>query len=327
MEFRDYYATLGVPKTATDREIKQAFRKLARKHHPDVNPGDRAAEKKFKEINEANEVLSDPEKRRKYDELGSNWRLYDQAQPPHGGGAQSGAGWPGGAPGGGFRTMTPEEAEQVFGADVFSDFFRTFFSGGPETGDAGRRAGRGSRGTRRRSGEDVEQELPLTLEEAYHGTMRRLAVKSGGHARAVDVRIPAGVKDGARVRVAGEGEAGSGGAPSGDLYLRVRLGPHPRFERKGQHLYVTVPVPVTVAALGGEVSVMTLAGKYLRLKIPEGTQNGQVFRFRGQGMPSVGHPDEHGDLFATVEVQVPRSLTPDQRHHYEALAKLEDRQP
>jgi DnaJ-class molecular chaperone len=322
MEFRDYYATLGVPKTATDREIKQAFRKLARKYHPDVNPGDRAAEQRFKEINEAHEVLSDPEKRRKYDELGSNWRAYEQAQQAYGGQAGPFTGWPAG---GGFRTMTQEEAESVFGGDVFSDFFRTFFGGGgPEPA---RRASRPTRGSRRRSGDDVEQDLPLTLEEAYHGVTKRLAVKSGGHSRAVDVRIPAGVKDGARVRVAGEGEPGSGGASSGDLYLRVRLAPHSRFERRGQDLHVSVPVPLTAAVLGGEASVMTLTGRFLRLKIPEGTQNGQVFRLRGHGMPSVGHPEERGDLFATVDVQVPRTLTPEQRRLYESLARLETRQP
>lgn len=321
MEFKDYYATLGVPKAATDREIKQAFRKLARKHHPDVNPGDRAAEQRFKEINEAYEVLGDSEKRRKYDELGSNWRLYEQAQQTSAG--DSGA-WSG-FPGGGFRTMTPDEAEQVFGGDVFSDFFRTFFGG--EAPEPGRRGGRTTRSARRRTGEDVEQELPLTLEEAYHGATRRLAVKSGGHSRMVDVRIPAGVKDAARVRVAGEGQPGSGGAPSGDLYLRVRLAPHARFERRGQDLHVSVPVPLTVAVLGGEASVMTLTGKFLRLKIPEGTQNGQVFRLRGQGMPSVGRPDERGDLFATVDVQVPRTLTPEQRQLFETLARLETPRP
>ena len=160
-------------------------------------------------------------------------------------------------------------------------------------------------GARQRAGRDVEHEIELTLEDAYHGTTRRLALKHDGQARTVDVRIPAGVSDGSRVRVAGEGEHGVGGAASGDLYLRVRLAPHPVFERKGRDLYVKVPLPVTTAVLGGEAEVQTLAGKPARLRIPPLTQNGQVFRLKGYGMPAVGKPDEKGDLYARVEVQLP----------------------
>ena len=324
MEFKDYYSTLGVAKTATEKEIKQAFRKLARKHHPDVNPGDKAAEAKFKEINEAYEVLGDPEKRRKYDELGANWREYEraaaagQAGPQAGWGAPFGAGPPGG---GGFRTMTEEEMREMFGdADPFSDFFHTFF-GGSMGGEDPRRARSGR--ARARHGRDVEQEIELGLEDAFHGTMRRLSIKHDGHARTVDVRIPAGVGDGSRVRIAGEGEQGSGGAQSGDLYLRIRLAPHPRFERKGRDLYTRVDLPLTTAVLGGEADVQTLSGKSLRLKIPPATQNGQRFRLRGHGMPVAGKPDEQGDLYATINVQVPRELTPEQREHFEALKRLE----
>jgi DnaJ-class molecular chaperone len=325
MEFKDYYATLGVAKTATEKEIKQAYRKLARKHHPDVNPGDRAAEARFKEINEAYEVLGDPEKRKKYDDLGANWRLYEQAQQAYGApGAPDGA-WSVNVGGpGGFRTMTEEEVAEMFGDEgVFSDFFRTFFGGGAG-GGAGSAGGR-RRGTgraRRRAGEDVEQDIQLTLDDAFHGSMRRISIKRDGHTRTVDVRIPAGIKDGSRVRIPGEGEAGAGGGPPGDLYLRVRLAPHYRFTRKGQDLYVRVPVPVPTAVLGGEVSVPTIAGTALRLKVPVATQNGQVFRLRGQGMPAVGKPDQRGDLYATVDIQIPRTLTPEQRSHYEALARL-----
>jgi DnaJ-class molecular chaperone len=321
MEFKDYYSTLGVAKTATDKEIKQAFRKLARKYHPDVNPGDKAAEARFKEINEAHEVLSDPDKRRKYDELGANWRMYEQAgaQP---GGQDPFAGWSVnmGGGGGGYRTMTEEEVREMFGSDnPFSDFFKTFFGGGePETG---RRAGRGR--SRARKGRDVEDELPLTLEEAFHGTTRRLSIKHDGHARTVDVRIPAGVNDGSRVRVAGEGEHGTGGAGAGDLYLRIRLAPHATFQRKGADLHVAVNLSLTTAVLGGEADVPTLEGKPLRLRIPPGTQNGQVFRLRGHGMPVVGKPQTRGDLYATAAVQLPRTLTPEQRQHFEALARLE----
>ncbi len=319
MEFKDYYATLGVQKGATEKEIKQAFRKLARKFHPDVNPGDKTAEAKFKELNEANEVLSDPEKRRKYDELGSNWRAYEQGGGP---GAQ-GAWHPGAGGGpGGFRTMSPEEMNAMFGeGDPFSDFFHTFFGGatGGQPDDSRRGRGR-SRGAR--PGRDVEQEIELSLDDAYRGTTRRLAIKHDGHARTVDVRIPAGVGDSSRVRIAGEGEMGSGGGQSGDLYLRIRLAPHPTFERRGKDLYTKVQIPLTTAVLGGEAEVLTLAGKSLRLKVPGTTQNGQTFRLKGHGMPTTNRP-ESGDLYATVEVQLPKSLTPEQRTHFEALAELD----
>ena len=331
MEFKDYYQTLGVAKTATDKELKQAYRKLARKHHPDVNPGDKSAEARFKEINEAYEVLGDAEKRRKYDELGANWRQYEQAQ-------QQGYGWPPGATGGaggatggawninmggpgGYRTMSEEEMHDLFGnEDPFSDFFRTFFGGGGGGQEAGR--GRQGRAPRTQKGRDIEHEVELTLDEAFHGAMRRISIKQGGHARSVDVRIPVGVKDGSRVRAAGEGEGGTNGGTSGDLYLRVRLRPHPIFERKGNDLYARVAVPVTTAVIGGEAQVPTITGP-LRLKIPETTQNGQVFRLKGHGMPAVGKPEERGDLYATVEIQLPRSLTAEQRRQYEALARME----
>ncbi|OFW03650.1 MAG: hypothetical protein A3I61_01720 [Acidobacteria bacterium RIFCSPLOWO2_02_FULL_68_18] len=321
MEFKDYYATLGVSKAATEKEVKQTYRKLARKYHPDVNPGDKQAEQRFKEINEAYEVLGDPATRKKYDELGENWRLYEQAEAQ--GAPNPFAGWTvnaGGPRGGGFRTMTQEEMEELFGeAAPFSDFFTTFFGGGG-AGDA-RRGARG-RG-RQRSGRDIEHEIELTLEDAYHGTTRRLSLKHDGHARTVDVRIPAGVGDGSRVRVAGEGEHGTGGAAAGDLYLRIRLAPHTEFERKGRDLYVKVGVPVPTAVLGGEAEVRTLTGRPVRLRIPPLTQNGQVFRLKGYGMPGVGRPDEKGDLYARIEAQMPTQLTPAEREHYEALARLQ----
>ena len=330
MEFKDYYATLGVNKGATEKEIKQAFRKLARKHHPDVNPGDKAAESKFKEINEAYEVLGDPSKRKKYDELGANWRAYEQAERAGGPNPFAGqwnanmGGSPGGGGGGGFRTMTQEEMEEMFGdQNPFSDFFTTFFGGGFGGRESAARGARGGR-ARSRQGRDVEHEIELTLEDAFHGTMRRLSLKHDGHARTVDVRIPAGVGDGSRVRISGEGESGSGGAASGDLYLRVRLAPHPLFERKGRDLYVKVPLPVTTAVLGGEVEVATISGKPVRLKIPALTQNGQVFRLKGYGMPAVNKSDEKGDAYARVEIQLPSELSADERIHYEALAKLHE---
>ena len=328
MDFKDYYSTLGVAKTATDKELKQAYRKLARKHHPDVNQGDKAAESRFKELNEAYEVLGDPAKRKKYDELGANWRMYEQAGPAGGPGFR---GQPGGAYNvnvggqpGGFRTMTPEEMQEIFGdGDPFSDFFHTFFGGGTGIDD---RTGRGRSGggrPRARKGRDIEQEIQLGLEDAFHGATRRLSFHLSGSQRSVDVRIPPGVGDGSRVRIAGEGEIGTGGAEAGDLYLRIRLAPHPTFERKGRDLYTHVAIPLTAAVLGGEADVQTLGGKPLRLKIPPATQQGQVFRLKGHGMPTAGKPSDHGDLYATADVQLPRQLTPEQRALFEGLQKLE----
>jgi len=323
MDFKDYYTTLGVAKTATDKELKQAYRKLARKHHPDVNPGDKSAEARFKEINEAYEVLGDPEKRRKYDELGANWRAYEQAQHSGGPNPFEQGRWTvntGGQPGG-FHTMSEEEMQQIFGTEnPFSDFFNTFFGGA--AGDTGARRGRGGRAGRTRKGGDLEHEIPLTLEEADQGVTRRLSIKHDGHARTVDVRVPAGVGDGSRVRVSGEGERGTNGAASGDLYLRVRLQAHGVFERRGRDLYTRVSLPVPLAVLGGEVDVPALGGRTLRLKVPPTTQNGQVFRLRGQGMSMAGKPGERSDLYATVEIQVPREVSAEERTHYEALAKL-----
>jgi curved DNA-binding protein len=324
MEFKDYYQTLGLGKTASGKEIKQAYRKLARKFHPDVNPGDKASESRFKEINEAYEVLGDPEKRKKYDELGANWRQYEQAQQA--GQSPFGGAWPGGAGqagGPGYRTINEDELRDMFGGEnPFSDFFQAFFGGGGRSG--GRRSRTASRpGRAARTGRDIEEEIDLSLEEAMQGAMRRLSVKQEGHTRTVDVRIPAGVSDGSRVRVPGEGEHGASGGRAGDLFLRIKLRADPRFERRGRDLHTQVTIPVTIAVLGGEAEVPALGERPLRLKVPPTTQNGQVFRLKGHGMPAVGKPGERGDLYATVNVTLPRQLTPEQRRHYEELAKLE----
>jgi DnaJ-class molecular chaperone len=329
VDFKDYYTTLGVSKSATEKEIKQAFRKLARKHHPDVNPGDKAAEAKFKEVNEANEVLSDPVKRKKYDELGANWRQYEQAPAggagnPYAGGAPFGGGWsPGSGPGGGFRTMSEDEVSEMFGGggedSPFSDFFRTFF-GGMGDGPSDARRGRGR--PRPQKGRDVEHPIELDLEDALRGSVQRLSLRHDGHARNVEVRIPAGVSDGSRVRVAGEGGRGTGSAASGDLFLRVQIKPHPVFELKGRDVNTRTRVPVTIAVLGGEVDVVTPDGKTLRLKVPAGTQSGQKFRLRGHGFPAIGKPEERGDLYATVDVEIPKSLTDEERKLFETLAEI-----
>ncbi|HZR21953.1 MAG TPA: DnaJ C-terminal domain-containing protein [Vicinamibacterales bacterium] len=338
MDFKDYYATLGVAKTATPKELKQAYRKLARKFHPDVNPNDKSAETKFKEINEAYEVLGDPDKRKKYDELGANWKAYERSGAPGGGpfggfdpSQFGGGGWDvhfgqgaGSGAGGGYRTMTEDEMRDMFGdGNPFSDFFQTFFGGQSRGAADAQRRGRGARARSAHAGRDVESEIELGLDEAYNGATRSVTLTHDGQSRTVDLRIPAGVDEGSRVRVSGEGERGTGGAKSGDLFLRVRLGKHHRFERKGKDLYVRVQVPLTTAVLGGEVPIRTLGGKDIRLKVPETTQNGQVFRLKGHGMPVLGKKDEHGDLYATVEVHLPTHLSPLQRIHFEELQKLE----
>jgi DnaJ-class molecular chaperone len=281
MDFKDYYSILGVPKTATEKDIKQAFRKLARKYHPDVNPGDKGAEAKFKEVNEANEVLGDPEKRKKYDELGANWRAYENMPPganPFAGGSPFGFGggpsgsaqggqWSTRGGSGGFRPMSDEEVAEMFGSgddSPFSDFFKTFF-GGMGSSDEPTTGGRGRARSRSRKGQDVEHPFELDLEEAIRGSVQRLQLRHDGHARTVEVRIPAGVTEGSRVRVAGEGGHGVGGAASGDLYLRVHLKPHPVFDVKGRDVYTRARVPVTTAVLGGEIDVVTPEQKTLRL--------------------------------------------------------------
>jgi DnaJ-class molecular chaperone len=330
MDFKDYYSVLGVSKSASDKEIKQAFRKLARKYHPDVNPGDKGAEARFKEINEANEVLSDPEKRRKYDELGANWRQYESAAGaggPFGAGAGQGQwNWSSGG-GGGFRPMTEEEMSEMFGGggdSPFSDFFQTFFGGG---GGGERRGGerRGRGRPRQQKGRDIEHEFELDLESAASGSVQRLQLRHDGEARSVEVRIPPGVADGSRVRVAGEGGRGVGGAGSGDLFLRVRLRPHPVFQVSGRDLTTRVSVPVSTAVLGGEVGVVTLGGKTVRVKVPETSQPGLKLRLRGLGLPALSPKDAPGDLYVVIDVALPRSLNDATRRAYEELARLENR--
>ena len=324
MEFRDYYATLGVAKGASEKEIKQAYRKLARKFHPDVNPGNKTAESRFKEINEAYEVLGDPAKRRKYDELGANWRMYEQQAAQPGQDPFAGFRWAAdqGSSRGGVHIIDEEEMRRIFGEeDPFSDFFRAFFAGGaPSSG----RQPRGGRRTLARNGGDLEQDVELSLEEVLGGTTRRM-IHQDGSAQTVEVRIPAGVSDGSSVRVAGKGAPGSGGGAAGNLYLRVHVRPHRSFERQGRDLYTRVEVPVTTAVLGGEAETVTLEGRSLRLKIPPGTQNGQQLRLKGHGLPEVGRADDRGDLYARIDVRLPRRVTAEQRRLYEALAKLDER--
>jgi curved DNA-binding protein len=314
MEYKDYYQTLGVSRDADEKEIKRAFRRLARECHPDVNPGDASCEQRFKEINEAHEVLSDPEKRAKYDQLGAEWQRWQQTGGRRGGFDWSQ--WMAGSPGGQrvhVHYGTPEDLGDLFGeGSPFSDFFSSIFGG--MGGD--RQAGGHEYRPRSRRGQDYEQEIEVSLQEAYQGTTRILQ-KDG---RRLEVKIPPGARSGTRVRMSGEGGIGSAGGQSGDLYLRVRVSPHPRFERRDDDLYTTIPVSLYTAVLGGKVQVPALSGP-VKLTIPAGTQNGRVFRLRGKGMPKLRNPKQHGDLYATVDVQLPTRLTPRQRELFEALSR------
>ncbi len=328
MAVKNYYELLGIGRDATDRDIKQAYRRLARKYHPDVNPGDKTAEAKFKEINAAYEVLSDKTKRQKYDKYGDKWQYADQFEQST-------------------RQQSPFQQYSTgdgttyhFGGDIggMDNLFDELFGGLRGRG--------GSRRTRVTQGQDLETNVEVTLEEAFNGTSRMIdlqgeqpcaACKGTGGIQGVpcsicrgagvvanvnrlEVKIPAGVNTGSRVRISGKGQAGYGGGDSGDLYLNVTVRPHNTFERQGDDLSIEIPVPLTVAVLGGEIQVPTLKGK-LALKIPPETQNGRVFRLTGQGMPHLGK-NIKGDLKAKVNVVLPTKLTEKEKELFRQLNKL-----
>jgi curved DNA-binding protein len=313
MDYKDYYKILGVDKSASEKDIKKAFRRLARQHHPDVNPGDPGAEDRFKEINEAYEVLSDAEKRQKYDQLGADWQRWQQTGG--GPGDFDWSRWTIGQPGEHVhvRYGTPEDLEDLFGGgSPFSDFFSQIFGGM----GGGAAPGGYEYQVRPQRGQDYEQEVEISLQEAYHGATRALQ-KDG---RRLEVKIPAGARTGTRVRMAGEGAPGAAGSTAGDLYLRVRVLPDPQFERRGDDLHVTLPVDLYTAVLGGQVQVPTLSGPVM-LTIPATTQNGRTFRLRGKGMPRLRQADQRGDLFARIDVQLPADLSPRQRELFEELQR------
>ncbi len=295
MAGKDYYNILGVSRNATEREIKQAYRKLARQHHPDVNPSDKSAEEKFKQINEAYEVLSDKEKRPKYDKYGDRWQHADQFEQARRQQQASGRNFQGG--------RVYFSGEDV--GSIFDDLLRGF---------GGRVGGR----PQPRKGRDLEFPLELTLEEAFSGTTRTLGMADG---KRLEVKIPSGVKDGSRVRISGKGAEGYGGV-KGNLYLVTSVKPHRIFRRRGDDLYVDVSVPLVVAMLGGEVKVTTPKGR-LSLKIPPETQNGRVFRLARQGMPRLGS-SSRGDLLAKVRIVLPTKLT---QREKELLKQLEQLRP
>ncbi len=327
MAVKDYYKTLGVSKNASEKEIKQAFRKLARKYHPDVNPNNKEAESKFKEISEAFDVLNDPEKRKKYDQFGDQWQYADQFKQSRSQGAPfEGFGFTdfGGSGGTHFRAETGDLGS------LFEDLF-----------------GRQSRRSRPRKGRDIEHPVDITLEEAYSGTTRLLAMEveeacpacngtgitsgspcskchgSGAtpQTKRIEVKVPAGARTGSKIRLAGKGGAGHAGGQAGDLYLNINVKPHNVFERRGDDLHATIEIPLLTAVLGGEAQVPTPAGKKLALKIPPETQNGRSFRLTGKGMPHMGKSG-YGDLIVHIKVILPTGLKPEERHLFEKLKEL-----
>lgn len=321
MEYKDYYKILGVPKTATKEDISKAFKKLARKHHPDLNPGDSTAEAKFKEINEANEVLKDPKKRKLYDQLGPNWEQYQQS----GGGFQPPPGFEnvrfdfgGGGGGGG-------------GAGGFSDFFETIFGGGFQGGGGfGGQPGPGFGGQRYarrpRRGSDSEAVYELSLEEAYRGGVKSVTLSEqttgpGGvprtETKVLDVKVPAGIKDGQRIRLAGQGNAGAHGGGSGDLYLRIKIRPHHIYKVQDNNVILDLPVAPWEAALGAKVRVSTLDGP-VEMAIPAGMGSGKKLRIRGKGL---GSGSKKGDQFVRVVVKVPEAKTDEERELWAKLAE------
>src|SRR5437773_3590306 len=297
VQFRDYYETLGVSKTATEDEIRSAFRKLARKYHPDVAKDKKVAEEKFKQINEAYEVLSDPEKRKKYDQLGADWNQPGGFQPP--------PQW-GGQPGGGFHQWGGDGGGGVefeFGGTGVSGFFEAVLRGGRGRSAFG---GFGGRGATAERGADVEADIMVTLEEALHGSTRTVSLRRAGAEKVeqYQVKIPRGVREGQRIRLRGQGEAGAGGGKSGDLFLRVRLAKHPDFSVEGSDLIHDVRIQPGQAVLGTELLVSTLEGK-VRLKIPPGTQDGQRFRLRERGVPGVS--GKRGDLDVVGQINIQKN--------------------
>ncbi|MBU4224750.1 MAG: J domain-containing protein [Chloroflexi bacterium] len=311
MKYKDYYKILGVERGATGADIKRAYRNLAKQYHPDRNPGDKKAEERFKEINEAYEVLSDAQKRTRYDQLGDSYSGWQRS------GAPGGFDWSqwstpevrgfSGQPGSGRPSVQYGDIHDLFGDGTFSDFFRTIF-GGMDVGPAPR--------ARQRPAPAYQQAVTISLREAYAGTTRQIKTDQ----RRMEVKIPAGARSGTKVRVAGGGPPGADGQPS-DLYLVLEVAANPNFERQGNDLHTQVSVSAFTAMLGGEAQVDTLSGKVI-LTIPPGTQPEQVFRLAGRGMPLLKNPQVKGDLFVRLKVQIPRQLDAKQKALLEEAARL-----
>jgi curved DNA-binding protein len=305
MTYKDYYNVLGVSKTATPEEIKKAYRKLALKYHPDKTKGDKTAEERFKDINEANEVLSDPEKRKKYDRFGEDWKHYQET------GAQPGGfDWSKYASGGGeARRMSREEFDTMFAEEGVGDLFDLLF--GQQRGP---RRGRRSAAIR---GHDIEAETALSLKEAYHGSTRLIELDD----QTIKVIIKPGIADGQELRIAGKGGPGMNGGPNGDLYLTIRVMPNSEIHRTVNDLHCDLPVELYTAVLGGKAQVKTFKGA-VKVNIPKGTANGTVLRLTGLGMPIYGKKDEFGNLFVKVVIQIPQNLSEGEIDLFRKLAEL-----
>ncbi len=313
MDYQDYYKILKVSKDASQKEIKKAYRKLAAKYHPDKNPGDAAAEEKFKRINEAHEVLSDTEKRKKYDSLGANWQAYQQG----------GGDWRQyqRRPGGGQSFYFEGDPSQFFGGRSeggFSDFFEMFF--GNQGGGAGARRGAHRSGF---PGQDVEAEMQISLLDAYHGTRRVFEVDG----RKMRIQIKPGAYDGLRLKLSGKGRPSpTPGGPNGDLYIIIRLLPHARFELRESDLRTEVKVDLYTAVLGGKIEIPTMTGN-LSIQIPAGTESGKVLRIKGKGMPPYGRKRKQGNLLVKIKVQIPKQLTREESNLFKELRQLYSQKP
>lgn len=310
MEYKDYYKILGVERNASKDDIKRAYRKLALKTHPDRNPGDKKAEERFKDINEAYQVLSDPEKRARYDQLGESYSQWQQGGEPAGGFRWED--WFTGSPSGNVRVEVGD-LEDILGGE-FSEFFRRIFGGMPDMEEASI-----ERGYTRRNGRSqvpsYQQDVTISLTEAYHGTTRQIQMDG----RRLEVRIPPGAKTGTKVRVAKSIPTGTPGQ-KGDLYLIIHVADDPRFEVKGEDLHTEVSIDLYTAVLGGEVTVPTLSGNVV-LTIPAGIQPGQNIRLAGRGMPRLNSPASKGDLFTHIKVRIPHDLTPRQKELFQELKR------
>ncbi len=307
MEYKDYYKILGVEKNATAEEIKKVYRQLAKKYHPDKNPGNKAAEEKFKGITEANEVLSDPEKRKKYDTLGANWKQYENAGAAQGKGryysntAQNSYGNPG-------------NYENIFGdSSGFSDFFESFFGGGFSSAK-----GRTSTFKQPRKGRDYESVLSVSIEEAYNGTEREISVDG----KKLRVKITPGVDEGKKLRLPKQGAEGLNCGERGDLYLIIKIDKHETFDRKADDLYLTLVIDLYTAVLGGKKEIKTIDGKNISITIPKETDNGKILRLKALGMPRYDAPKIRGDLFITIAVKLPKNLSSKEEKLFKELSEL-----
>lgn len=299
MEFVDYYQILGVDKNASTDDIKKAYRKLARTHHPDLNPNDKEAHKKFQQINEANEVLSDPEKRKKYDQYGKDWQHAEQFEQARRQQRQHSGTGGGGFQGGGF---------EAFEGGDFSEFFESMFGAG---------SARGRTKQTRFRGQDYEAELHLSLRDAYTTHQRTLTING----KQIRITIPAGVENGQRIRLKGHGEPGVNGGPAGDLYITFQIEDDPVFKRSGSDLFATIDLDLYTAVLGGEVTIDTLGGK-IKLKVPPETQNGSKVRLKGKGFPVYKQEGQHGGLYITYQIKIPTGLSERERELFTQLSQL-----